>query len=61
MKNKTEIMQMLNAILQELESGTVDDCGPLWTSLTARLETIVDILGDELPIEYYDRVNEFVF
>lgn len=60
MKSKDIVMQKMLAILCELESGSVEECGLLWTSLVARLETIVDILDEDLPVEYYDRVNEFI-
>jgi hypothetical protein len=61
MKNKDIVVQKMLVILCELEAGTAEECGLLWSSLVARLETIVDILDDDLPYEYYDRVSEYIF
>lgn len=61
MLSKNTIVQKMLVILCELESGTAEECGLLWSSIVARLETIVDILDDDLPYEYYDRVSEYIF
>lgn len=61
MKSLEEIKSMLFAILAELQDGRTTENNPdLKEYLKIRLELLVDILGDDLPGEYYQQINDLL-
>lgn len=58
MKSKEEIMKRLFATLAELQSGTAAE--ELYNKLCIKLETLSDILGDDVPEEYWEQIEEFI-
>lgn len=58
MKSKEEIMKRLFATLAELQSGTAVE--ELYNKLCIKLETLSDILGDDVPEEYWEQIEEFI-
>jgi hypothetical protein len=56
MKTKEEIYKDLFATLAELQSGTVDDYFANY--LRIKLEVLYDILGDEVPEEYWKDIEK---
>ena len=55
MKTKQEILKDLFAILGELQHGV--DNSNLETYLKTKLETLYDILGEDVPEEYWDEIK----
>ena len=60
MKTKDEILTMLFATLAELQSGSVKEDSGLWEYLTTKLEVYYDILGEDVPQEYWEQIEEFI-
>lgn len=58
MKSKEEILSMLYATLNELQNGVKDE--GLKNYLETKLQVLVDILGEEIPEEYWEQLDEFV-
>ena len=58
MKTKDEVVRMMLSVLAELQSGTCSE--NLSKYLTVKLETIVDILDDEVPEEYWKQIEKFI-
>lgn len=58
MKSKEEILSMLYATLNELQNGVKDKV--LKNYLETKLQVLVDILGEEIPEEYWEQLDEFV-
>jgi len=59
MKSMQEITSDLFATLHELESRQ-DTSKHLYDYLTTRLSVLYDILGDTVPEEYWERIENFV-
>lgn len=58
MKTREELLQMFVATLLDLQSGCTD-CEPeLNTYLKHKLEILHDILGDEVPEEYIEQIED---
>ncbi|MBZ9693377.1 hypothetical protein [Clostridium sp. M14] len=55
MKNKDEILRDCLIVLGELEHG-VDE--HLESYLKAKLTVYADILGEDIPKEYWERIDE---
>lgn len=53
------MLKELYATLAELESGTVDS-KELKIHLSAKLETLYDILEEEVDEEYWGRIEKFI-
>lgn len=58
MKNKDDILKDCMCVLAELEHG-VDE--HLESYLKAKLSVYVDILGEDIQEEYWERLDEFCF
>lgn len=58
MKSKEEIMQRLFATLAELQSGTTTK--QVCKRLCIELAVLNDILGDDVPEEYWEQIEEFI-
>ena len=58
MKSKEEILSMLYATLNELQNGVKGE--GLKHYLETKLQVLVDILGEEIPEEYWEQLDEFV-
>ncbi len=62
MKTKEELLSMLYAILAELQGRKGDPTltPMMFTRLTAKLELLNDILGDDVPEEYWEQIEELI-
>lgn len=60
MKSKNEILSKLFSILAELESGTAEE-PELRNYLIAQLAVLYEILGDDVPEEYWERIEEWLY
>lgn len=60
MKSKEEILSMFYATLTELQSGTVEEKSMLYKYLTEKLGILYDILGDDIPEEYWKQIENFI-
>lgn len=58
MKSIEEIKKDLFATLHELESNTPSE--QLKNHLTIKLEVLYDILGEEVPEEYWERIEALI-
>lgn len=58
MKTKEELLKMLFAILAELQSGTTKAKPQLDSELRTKLNLLYDILGDEVPCEYWEQIED---
>lgn len=58
MKTKEEILQMLFARLTEIQSGVLDETPNLKKMKVTELSILSDILGDDIPYEYWDSIEE---
>lgn len=52
--------EMLNVLLELEDDGAMADNGGLKVYLTGQLSAYVDILDNDLPEEYYDRISKFI-
>ena len=59
MLSKESMLKNFYAILSELNSGTVDLSSNLGIRLSAKLSVYADILGDDIPEEYWDAVEKY--
>ena len=63
MKSKEQIISDMLAVLTELDSFTVHDIivnrPLLYNALIGKLETYCDILDDDIPEEYEERLMEY--
>lgn len=62
MKDKQYMLKQLYATLVELESGALDEESKRDLKLMqcSKLETLYDILEDEVDEEYWSRIEEFI-
>lgn len=61
MKSSDKVLnEMLNVLLELEDDGAMADNGGLKVYLTGRLAAYVDVLDDDLPEEYYDRISNFI-
>lgn len=61
MKTKQELLQMLYSRLAELQDGTVKQDKPnLAEKLKIELALLYDILGEEVPEEYWEQIEEVI-
>ena len=58
MKSKQELLKMLYVILAELQSGTLDRKPELKVQQQTRLELLYDILGEDVPEEYWEQIEK---
>lgn len=58
MKSKQEILSKLFAILAELQSRTANE--KLTEVLKIQLELLYDILGEEVPEEYWEQIEQTI-
>lgn len=56
MKTKQEILKNLFATLAELQYGNLEH--NLETYLKTKLEILYDILGEDVPEEYWDQIEK---
>lgn len=63
MKNKKQMLSMLMATLNELQSRRGDSgMTPLqYTALSSKLRTLVDVLDDDIPDEYYEQIDDVLY
>lgn len=58
MKTKSELLQMLYSRLSELQDGGVKENNPtLAEKLKIELALLYDILGDDVPEEYWAQIE----
>ena len=61
MKTKQELLQMLYSRLAELQDGKVkQDKSNLAEKLKIELALLYDILGEEVPEEYWEQIEEVI-
>ena len=61
MKIKQELLQMLYSRLAELQNGKVKQDKPnLAEKLKIELALLYDILGEEVPEEYWEQIEEMI-
>ena len=58
MRTKEEILKNLFATLHELQNSEPSES--LKISLETKLQVLADVLGDDLPEEYYDQLEKFI-
>ena len=58
MKTKQEILKDLFATLTELKEGVYNPS--LDTYLKVKLETLYNVLGEDVPEEYWDEIEEIL-
>lgn len=58
MRSKEEIMKRLFATLAELQSGTTTE--QVHERLCIELSVLNDVLGDDVPEEYWEQIEEFI-
>ena len=59
MKTKQELLEMLFAKLAELQDGRIKTVNPTGAEiLRTQLNLLWDILGDDVPEEYWDQIWE---
>lgn len=58
MRSKEEIMKRLFATLAELQSGTTTE--QVHERLCIELLVLNDILGDDVPEEYWEQIEELI-
>ena len=58
MKSKEELLSMMYCTLAELQSGCTDSNPGLNIYLRHRLEFLYEILGDEVPEEYWGQIED---
>lgn len=56
MKSKQELLKMLYTTLAELQNGALK--GDMKARQQARLELLYDILGEEIPEEYWEQIEK---
>lgn len=57
MKSKEEILKDLLATLNELQNGVSGEI--LKTYLETKLSILYDILGEDVPEEYWDQIEKY--
>lgn len=61
MKTKQELLQMLYSRLAELQDGKIKQDKPnLTEKLKIELALLYDILGEEVPEEYWEQIEEVI-
>lgn len=61
MKTKQELLQMLFSRLAELQDGKAKQDKPnLAEKLKIELALLYDILGEEVPEEYWEQIEEVI-
>ena len=59
MKTKQEILSMLYSRLAELQDGRIKTINPTMAKkLQVELNLLWDILGDDVPEEYWEQIEE---
>lgn len=58
MKSAEQIRAMFYATLAELQNGVENES--IYDGLCAKLSVLYDILGEDIPEEYWEQVEEFV-
>ena len=59
MKTKQELLSMLYSRLAELQDGRIKTVNPTTTKkLRTELNLLWDILGEEVPEEYWEQIEE---
>ena len=61
MKTKQELLQMLYSRLAELQDGRIRHTNPeMYAKLRIELALLYDILGEEVPEEYWEQIEEVI-
>lgn len=61
MKTKQELLQMLYSRLAELQDGRIRHANPeMYDKLRIELALLYDILGEEVPEEYWEQIEEVI-
>lgn len=59
MKTKEQLLSMLYSRLAELQDGRIKENNPEFAKReTIELALLYDILGDEVPEEYWEQIEE---
>lgn len=62
MKTKQELLQMLYSRLAELQDGRIRHSNPdMYDKLRTELALLYDILGEEVPEEYWGQIEEILY
>ena len=61
MKTKQEILSMLFSRLAELQDGRIKENNPEFAKqISIELELLYDILGDDVPEEFWDQIEKVI-
>ena len=61
MKTKQELLEVLFAKLAELQDGRIKTVNPtVAKKLQTELNLLWDILGDDVPEEYWEQIEEVI-
>ena len=61
MKTKQELLQMLYSRLAELQDGRIRHTNTeMYAKLRIELALLYDILGEEVPEEYWEQIEEVI-
>ena len=61
MKTQQELLQMLYSRLAELQDGRIKTVNPIIAKkLQTELNLLWDILGDDVPEEYWEQIEEVI-
>lgn len=62
MKTKQELLQMLYSRLAEIQDGRIRKANPeMYDKLRTELALLYDILGDDIPEEYWEQIEEILY
>lgn len=59
MMSKEKIIRYLFAVLTELQTGITNK--ELYNALCIKLGVLYNILGDDVPEEYWEQIEEFIY
>lgn len=57
--SKEEIIRYLFAVLAELQTGITNK--ELYNALCIKLSVLYHILGDDVPEEYWEQIEKFIY
>ena len=61
MKTQQQLLQMLYSRLAELQDGRIKTVNPIIAKkLQTELNLLWDILGDDVPEEYWEQIEEVI-
>lgn len=60
MKSKEAIWRAALSALRELENAPENEHPVWWTHYRSRLQALCDVLDDDIPEKYWERLGRFV-